>query len=177
MENRPLIIFSTVTGNGYKLACAAEKGVKGDYLGPYNIRWVKDELLEKAEMLILTYWCNRGTADDDTIDLLRRVEGKKIVIIGSLGADSASEHAEKVRASVAAIVKEKNILVADYLCRGSIDVKRTFEKTKIPEGEKGHLSMERYENQLKSLGHPNEEELDGARRVVEKVFEQIGETA
>ncbi len=49
MENRPLIIFSTVTGNGYKLACAAEKGMKGDCLGPYNIRWVKDELLEKAE--------------------------------------------------------------------------------------------------------------------------------
>ncbi len=175
MDNRPLIIFSTVTGNGYKLACAAEKGVKGDYLGPYNIRWVKEELLDKTDLLILTYWCNRGTADDDTIDLLRRVEGKKIIIIGSLGADPSSEHAKKVRENVAAIVKEKNILLADYLCRGSIDVKRTFEKTKIPEGEKGHLSMERYENQLKSLGHPDEEELAGASKLVREVFESIGE--
>lgn len=57
-------------------------------------------------------------------------------------------------------------LLGHYLCRGSIDLKRTFARTRIPEGQKGHLSKERFEKQKQSLGHPNAEELDGARRAV-----------
>lgn len=159
------IIFSTITGNGYKLAVAAAEAVP-NHVGPYNIRYINDEVIDKFDTFVLSYWCNHGTADDDTIDLIARMHGKKLIVIGSLGVATDTAHAAKVCENVIALASEHNTLLGHYLCRGSIDLKRTFARTRIPEGQKGHLSMERFEKQKESLGHPNAEELEGAREAV-----------
>lgn len=170
---RPIIIFSTITGNGYKLACAAADGMPGDYLGPYNIRYVNDEVIEKFDTFVLCYWCNHGTADDDTIELIGRLRGKNLVVLGTLGVAPDTPHAKSVTERVIALAKENNNLLAHYLCQGSIDLKRTFERTKIPEGEKGHLSMERFERQKLSLGHPDEKDLKGAEETVRAALQGL----
>lgn len=159
------IIFSTITGNAYKLAAAAAEAVP-DHVGPYNIRYITDEVIDKFNTFVLSYWCNHGTADDDTIDLISRMRGKNLIVIGSLGVSVDTAHAAKVCENVIALASEHNNLLGHYLCRGSIDLKRTFARTRIPEGQKGHLSMERFEKQKLSLGHPNEEELEGSRAAV-----------
>ncbi|HBJ18803.1 MAG TPA: hypothetical protein DDY70_03550, partial [Clostridiales bacterium] len=145
------IIFSTITGNGYKLAAAAAEAVP-DHVGPYNIRYITDEVIDKFDTFVLSYWCNHGTADDDTIDLIARMHGKKLIVIGSLGVATDTAHAAKVTENVIALASEHNTLLGHYLCRGSIDLRRTFARTRIPEGEKGHLSPERFEKQKQSLG-------------------------
>ncbi len=165
LANTVPIIFSTITGNAYKLAVAAADAVP-EHVGPYNIRYINDEVIDKFDTFVLSYWCNHGTADDDTIDLIKRMHGKKLIVIGSLGVATDTAHAQKVCENVIALASEHNTLLGHYLCRGSIDLKRTFARTRIPEGQKGHLSMERFEKQKQSLGHPNAEELDGARRAV-----------
>lgn len=71
------IIFSTITGNAYKLAAAIADAVP-DHVGPYNIRYVNDEVIERFDTFILSYWCNHGTADDDTIALIQRMQGKRL---------------------------------------------------------------------------------------------------
>ena len=159
------IIFSTITGNAYRLAVAAAEAVP-DHVGPYNIRYITDEVIDKFDTFVLSYWCNHGTADDDTIDLIARMHGKKLIVIGSLGVATDTAHAAKVCENVISLASEHNTLLGHYLCRGSIDLRRTFARTRIPEGEKGHLSAERFEKQKQSLGHPNAEELDGARAAV-----------
>lgn len=159
------IIFSTITGNAYKLAVAAAEAVP-DHVGPYNIRYITDEVIDKFDTFVLSYWCNHGTADDDTIDLIARMHGKKLIVIGSLGVATDTAHAAKVCENVTALASDHNILLGHYLCRGSIDLRRTFARTRIPEGQKGHLSLERFEKQKLSLGHPNAEELNGARTAV-----------
>ena len=159
------IIFSTITGNGYKLAVAAAEAVP-DHVGPYNIRYITDEVIDKFDTFVLSYWCNHGTADDDTIDLISRMHGKRLIVIGSLGVATDTAHAAKVCENVIALASRDNTLLGHYLCRGSIDLRRTFARTRIPEGQKGHLSAERFEKQKESLGHPNAEELEGARAAV-----------
>lgn len=159
------IIFSTITGNAYKLAVAAGEAVP-DHVGPYNIRYITDEVIDKFDTFVLSYWCNHGTADDDTIDLIARMHGKKLIVIGSLGVAADTAHAAKVCENVIALASAHNTLLGHYLCRGSIDLRRTFARTRIPEGQKGHLSLERFEKQKQSLGHPNAEELEGARAAV-----------
>ena len=69
-------------------------------------------------------------------------------------------------ARVAALASENNSLLAHYLCRGSIDLNRTAQRLKIPEGEKGHLSPERFEKQKQSLGHPDGGELAACTEAV-----------
>lgn len=176
MNRRPIILFSTITGNAYKLACAAAAAMPCEYIGPYNLYYynrVKPEIAELYETFILTYWCNRGTADDETIDFIGKLKGKNLVVLGSLGVDAESAHAQKVRENVESLVKRDNNLLAHYLCQGSIDLKRTFEKTKIPEGEAGHLSMERFERQKLSLGHPDEDELKAAGEIVKEAIKGL----
>ena len=136
------------------------------HVGPYNIRYINDEVIEKFDTFILSYWCNHGTADDDTIALIRRLHGKNLIVIGTLGVAVTTAHAAKVCENVIALASADNHLLGHYLCQGSIDLNRTFARTRIPEGEKGHLSLERFEKQKLSLGHPNAEELEAARRAV-----------
>ena len=160
------LIFSTITGNAYKLAAAVAEVVP-DHVGPYNIRYINDEVIEKFDTFVLSYWCNHGTADDDTIELIRRMRGKNLIVIGTLGVARDSKHASDVSARVEALASENNRLLGHYLCRGSIDLRRTAARLRIPEGEKGHLSAERFEKQKLSLGHPDETELFEAKAAVE----------
>lgn len=161
------IIYSTITGNAFKLAEAIKDDVK-DAVGPYNIRWfdIVKVNLEEVETIILVYWCNRGTCDDDTIDFIKRLKNKKIVILGTLGANMESKHAKDVYERVNDLVKENNILLGHYLCRGAIDLNRTRKKLLLPESERGHLTQERFERQKESLGHPNKLELDMAKEFI-----------
>ena len=54
------IIFSTITGNAYKLAAAIADAVP-DNVVPYNIRYVNDEVIERLDTYILSNWCNNCT--------------------------------------------------------------------------------------------------------------------
>ena len=71
------------------------------------------------------------------------------------------------------LVSKQNRLVGHYLCRGSIDLKRTARKLRIPEGVKGHLSPERFERQKESLGHPDSAELEGVKTAVAGFLAQL----
>ena len=163
------IVFSTITGNAFKLAEAVAPVVP-EHLGPYNIRYINDEVIERFDTFVLAYWCNHGTADDDTIALIRRMSGKKLVVIGTLGVARDTKHAADVTERVKALASENNTLLGHFLCQGSIDLNRTAQRLKIPEGEKGHLSQERFERQKLSLGHPDEKDHADAREAVRGFF-------
>lgn len=165
------IIFSTITGNAFKLAEAVAEVVP-DHIGPYNIRYITDEMIDKHETFILSYWCRRGSADDDSIELIRKLKNKKLIVIGTLGVARDSKHADDVRQRVSALVSEDNILLGHFLCQGSIDLKRTAQRLNIPEGQKGHLSQERFEKQKLSQGHPDATDLKDAKEAVRGFFEK-----
>ncbi len=155
------IIFSTVTGNAFKIAEGIKEAVP-NYIGPYNVTFVNDEMINEYDTWILVYWCNHGTMDDYTIDLLKKLKNKKVIILGSLGASVDSPHALKVKENVQNCVSLQNEMLGQFLCRGAIDLKRTYKRTLIPEGEKGHLSKERFEKQKESLGHPDKVDIKNA---------------
>lgn len=159
MKTEPLIIFSTRTGNAFKMAEAAGEYMPCAYTGPYNIFYVDDAMLAEHELLVICYWCDHGSADEATAKLLCELREKKLVLLGTMGARPDTAHGEKVKANVEKRISPGNQLLSHYLCRGSIDLKRTIKRTRIPVGERGHLSLERFEKQKESLGHPDAAEL------------------
>ena len=88
----------------------------------------------------------------------------------ALGVARETKHAADVTERVKALASENNTLLGHFLCQGSIDLNRTAQRLKIPEGEKGHLSQERFERQKLSLGHPDEKDLADAREAVRGFF-------
>jgi hypothetical protein len=175
------IIFSTITGNGYKLACAAKKALGDKSVGPYNVRYVYNyeqivnysRFIDESDIVVLTYWCDLGSCDRDTIDILSKFSNKKVIILGTLGVPRDSKHADDVYNRVNAEVKKNNILLGHYLCRGSIDLARSNVKRNIPKGQKGHLTKEGYQRHLDSQGHPTAEELQGAQQFIMKCIEKL----
>ena len=154
------IIFSTITGNAFKLAEAVAEVVP-DHCGPYNIRYVNDEMIEKFDMFILSYWCDKGSCDTDTATLIGKLHGKKLIVIGTLGVARDSKHAEDVSARVSALASADNTLLGHFLCQGSIDLCRTGQKLR-----EGKITPERYEKQKLSLGHPDAKDLADAKAAV-----------
>lgn len=154
------IVFSTITGNGFKLA---EKvaDVVPEHCGPYNIRYITDEVIDMFDTFVLSYWCDKGSADPDTIELIGKMHGKKLIVIGTLGADTKSKHYEAVCKNVENLASKDNILLGHFLCQGSIDLRRTGKKLR-----EGKLSQERFEMQKLSLAHPNEEDFENAKAAV-----------
>lgn len=157
---KTVIIFSTITGNAFKLAEAAAS-VLPEHAGPYNIHYVNDEVINTFDTFVLAYWCDKGSADPDTIALLRRLHGKRIVVIGSLGVAPDTKHGRDVFARVSALVAENNTLLGHYLCQGAIDLARTGKKLR-----EGKITPEHYARQKLSQGHPNEKELADCRAAV-----------
>ena len=74
---------------------------------------------------------------------------------------------------VRALATEQNTLLGLFICQGSIDLNRTARRLRIPEGEKGHLSQERFEKQKLSQGHPDEKDLADTKEAVKKALEQL----
>ena len=52
METIP-IIFSTITGNAFKLAEAASEAVP-DHVGPYNIRYINEDVIRRFDTFLLS---------------------------------------------------------------------------------------------------------------------------
>lgn len=168
------VIFSTVTGNAFKLASAVSQEIQ-EGLGPYNIFYMNnDEVINLFDTFVLVYWCNHATADDETINFISKLKNKKVIILGTLGAAPDSDHGKKVLSNVEALVTKENALLGNFLCRGAIDLNRTRRRMSIPEGEKGHLSAERFEKQKESLNHPNEEDFNNARAFIKEVLTKNG---
>ncbi len=166
-------IFSTITGNGYKLAEAASSVVDAK-AGPYNIAYVNEKVIETFDTFIITYWCDKGSADPAVIELLDKMHGKNIIILGTIGVDTNTAHAKSVVGRVEELVKKQNNLVGHFLCRGSIDLIRTVQKLKIPEGERGHLTPERFQGQIYSQNHPNEYDLHEAKCFTVRMLNKLG---
>ena len=157
---KTVIIFSTITGNAFKLAEAAAS-VLPEHAGPYNIRYVNDEVINTFDTFVLAYWCDKGSADPDTIALIRRLHGKRLIVIGSLGVAPDTKHGKDVFARVSALAAEDNTLLGHYLCQGAIDLARTEKKLRD-----GKITQEHFERQKLSQGHPDENDLAGCRAAV-----------
>lgn len=160
------IIFSTITGNSFKLAEAAAEVVP-EHCGPYNIRYITDEVIEQFDTFILSYWCDKGSADADTIALIEKLHGKKLIVIGTLGAAPDTKHYQAVCANVTALASRDNTLLGHFLCQGAIDLCRTGKKLR-----EGKLSQERFEKQKLSQGHPDARDLADAKDAVRTFLEQ-----
>ena len=160
------IIFSTITGNAFKLAEAVSEVVP-EHCGPYNIRYVNDEVIEEFDTFILSYWCDKGSCDADTIALIEKLHGKKLIVIGTLGAARGTKHYEDVCARVTALASRDNTLLGHFLCQGSIDLHRTGRKLL-----EGKLSAERFEKQKLSQGHPDATDLADAKAAVASFLEK-----
>ncbi|MFV0519312.1 MAG: flavodoxin family protein [Lachnospirales bacterium] len=163
------VIYSTITGNTEKVAKSIYESLKVEK-EIFNINDIAQKNFEKSDIIILCYWCSRGTADSKTLGFLDKVKNKKIIAVGTLGAYVESEHGQKMAERVKEKVMEKNEYIGKFVCRGKIDPKRTEKRLSLPKTDKHFLDEEGYKRHLSSRVHPTQEDLSNAIDVVQNIL-------
>lgn len=171
-----IIVYSTLTGNTQKVAEGIYDRIKQQQNIEIKITNLADssEDMTPYDLVVLCYWCRRGTADPRTMAFIETVKDKKIIAIGTLGAYPNSPHGEMLKVNVKKLIEEKNIFIADFTCQGKIDPQRTQARLKIPKGQPHHLDEAGYQRHLESRKHPDMNDIENACQVVMEVLKNEG---
>lgn len=170
---RGLIVYSTRTGNTEKVArgvyeaLVASRGAESSAAAGHE--WAV-EIAAVADApdpasyawIILAFWVNRGTADDDTLAYLQRIEGRRVGFLATLGAYPDSRHAADVAERVGALIGEKNQLIGCFLCQGKVDPRLTEKFKSLPPDHPHAMTPERAKRHRDAASHPDAADIANA---------------
>lgn len=168
---KKLIIFSTLTGNTEKIANGIFSIIEGDKK-IINIKEIDTVNIDEYDKIAIGYWVDKGDADAKTKKVMETIKNKKVGIFGTLGAYPDSEHAKEcVKKVKEALENNGNIVEAEFICQGKvaqylIDMFRSMTE----KGKGGHhaATPEREKRWEEAAKHPNEEDIEKAKKIFEK---------
>lgn len=174
--NPGLIVYSTRTGNTENVAAHVHEALNATHeAGGVEIASAADAPDPKRyEWIILAFWVNRGTADDDTRAYLGRITGKRVGFIGTLGAYPDSKHAADVAERVGALIVERNELIGSFLCQGKVDPRLTERFQSLPPNHPHAMTPERAKRHRDAASHPDEADMANAVAACREMLDRAG---
>lgn len=119
-----LIVYSSLTGNTKKLAMGLYEGLKDHYdISISNIKEKPDG--QGFDLIIPAVWVDKGSADKLSKKLMKSLRGKKVICLGTLGAQPDSEHGQKVGENLPKLLEASNTHLGTFLANGLVDPKLT----------------------------------------------------
>lgn len=116
-----LVTYSSLTGNTQKLA---EGIFEGLIIEDKEIKPMKEvSELDSYDIVLVGYWVDKGGPNEEAKKFLDRLEGKKVGLFATLGFWSDTEHGWNSLINGENIVKEKNKVIAKYVCQGKLSEK------------------------------------------------------
>ena len=153
------IIFSTMTGNTRELADAIHRALPEENCEYFGI--IKDTDAETiSDMLYVGFWTDRGHADAATLDLLSKLEGKKIFLFGTAGFGGSKAYFDQILNATKESISESNTVVGEFMCQGKMpqSVKDRYMKMKESPDAPANLDQ-LIENWDRALTHPDADDL------------------
>ena len=159
------IIFSSVTGNTKLLANAIRDALPQencDYFGTSS-----DMENPTSELLFIGFWTDKGTADENTLNLLKTLQNKKIFLFGTAGFGGSEEYYQKILTTTKESIDASNTIVGEYMCQGKmpLSVKERYVKMIEEHGHKPNLDA-LLENFDSALSHPDANDLEKLKELV-----------
>ncbi|MDO4772267.1 MAG: flavodoxin family protein [Bacillota bacterium] len=163
-----LIAYSSKTGNTEYFCNEVYKNIKDD-CEQIDIAKLKDVSgYEDYDMVVAGFWVDRTTANAEAMKFIKKIHGKKVALLGTLGASPDSEHAAKVRENVKELVHESNEYLGVRLARGKVDEKMIKRIKLIPFVPK-KIKDQMYETSIHSR-EPNAEEIAEATAFMKSIL-------
>lgn len=158
------VVYSTRTGNTKKVAEAIAT--------VFGIEAVAINEAEKitASSVAIGYWVDKGQPDKDAVTCLKTLEGKRVFLFGTLGAEPDTEHARQCMEMARQLVVDKNEVVGEFLCQGAIDPNLLKMFKKFPPDHPHAMTEERKQRYERAASHPDEADLIAAQEAVRVAF-------
>ena len=171
MGKRATLWVSSVTGNTAKIA----EGVRATLVDlGWSVRDVDgnareardaggdareardaDAAVPDAEVVIVCFWCRKGTLDPKSMKFIDECENKKVLLFGTMAHWPVGKYGALVRERVAAKVNERNECLGVFLCQGRVRPERIEERRALPVDHPHHLDDWGVVRLVESQGHPN----------------------
>lgn len=168
-----LVVYSSKTGNTRKLAEGICRGLTEGGV-PARMAAVEEKPgATDAPWVLVGFWADRGNADQKALEYIRSLEGRRIGLFGTLGADPNSNHARELAKKTEALAAEKNICLGSFLCQGKIDPALTEQFKKLPPDNPHAMNEERRKLHEEAAKHPDGEDIAAALRACRKMLETL----
>lgn len=158
------IIYSSKTGNTKIIAEAIKEELQNKniiYFGNVS------EELPKADIYIIGSWTDKGNATNDIIEVLKKIENKKIAYFGTAGYGGSEEYYKKLFEKVKININPSNEILGYFYCQGKmpIQVRARYEQMIIqnPENSKLKTAIENFDN---ALSHPDDTDINNVKKWV-----------
>ena len=176
MKKKILAQVSSVTGNTRKVADFTMNMLRKEghevieIMSASEIDSIK---VSQFDFVIVFFWCRKSAMDDKSNKLVDALTGVPILAIGTLGGHDDGPYAERVRGNVREKIKEKNSCLDIFMCRGKVNLKRTWERAKLPESAPHHLDEKGIRRHLESQSHPDSRDLLAASKFAMKAANEF----
>lgn len=163
-----LMAYSSRSGNTEYFCNEVYKNIK-DTCANIDIVKVKDVGdYETYDLIVAGFWVDRSTANAEAMKFIKKIQGKKVALLGTLGASPDSEHAAKVKENVKELIHESNRYLGVRLARGKVDEKMIKRIKWIPLVPK-KIKERMYETSIHSR-EPNAEEIAEASAFIKSIL-------
>ena len=158
------IIFSSATGNTKLLAETLHGALPLEqcaYFGPWNRE------IPETPVVYVGFWTDKGSADPDTLALLKELRNKKVFLFGTAGFGESPAYFEKVLCAVRAGLDDSNKILGTFMCQDKMPqaVKDRYLRMKAQPEHPANIDA-LIANFDRALSHPDEADLERLRQAV-----------
>jgi len=164
------IIYSSKTGNTYKIAEAIKSSIKNEC----DFFSVKDNPdIEKFDLIFFGAWVDKGMPDEDALKYMKTINSKKVGLFMTLGAYPDSDHAKKSIQKGKDSFGENCEIVGTFICQGAIDPKLIEWMKKLPKNHPHAPDAKRCKRWKDASEHPNKSDCIKAIEFAHKCIKRI----
>ena len=114
---KTLVVYSSRTRNTKKVADAIyEIMPEGSKIAPVT----DDPIFMDYDFIALGFWVDKGLPDKKAQEYMRKINGKKVGLFMTLGADPDSEHANDCMKRAEEMVRSDNDLIGHFISQGKV---------------------------------------------------------
>ena len=172
---KPLVIYSSKTGNTKKVAEAVLSGLPD---GTPMMAAEDIQQVAEYDLVFMGFWVDKGTADLTAREAMAKISGKMVAIFATAGAYPDSQHAKSSLAKGASCFGENCTVLGAFICQGAVDPGLIERAKRRPAGHHHALTPERIRRWNDARTHPDDTDLDNAvafsRGILEKAEELMG---
>ncbi|NLZ38199.1 MAG: flavodoxin [Firmicutes bacterium] len=161
MNPKILIAYSSRTGNTEKVA----KAIYEVLSARSDIQKLPEVNCEKYDTVVMGYWVDKGTANEESLNFIKSLSGKKVVLFGTLGAGDYNGYYQKVREAVEKELPADCTLLGHKLFRATSIMLHRLRKQHAENPDDLEIKK-RLEDYEKNKHRPDENDLKEAQEFV-----------
>ena len=165
-----LVVYTSKTGNTEKIATEIFKTLPGK---SKDIQRVEELNGQEAETYFVGFWNDRGTCSGSIMDFLSSIHGKRVALFGTCGMSGDKEYYKQVESRVSGFVPDDCQYLGCFLCGGRMRpeiLQKYRQMQQVNDSPQIKKLIAAYEE---GMLHPNQEDLDKAKRFVLSLIENI----